>query len=653
MKFSDINHPLGLRYLPLPYASFTKLSYESFADENTLVFLDTNILGLPFRFHSEARKGFFSLIKIALDQKRLYIPAWASNEYFHNAFKSSANGSHGFSRSAEFITKLPRQEKVLGLLGKVASDDDLEKIAGKLGVKKSDALATMAEIANNWNSAVDKIGADLDPEVIHDELTKSFSDCFLPLDYNKHNTLIDQHAERRRANRIPPGLTDVGKADLEKRGRNAGNVDGDLALWLEILDNSQKLTMPTTDLNEVPRRYSCVMILTEEKKEDFSYAPKFRNFDVTAKKTGKTPNVTPKILLTDPRLVSEFESKVKHRNISFSNIETLAHGWQGVNGGMVGGDDIRAFARALMEQMDTETSDSAISAEANQSSTTGSEPAIEEIPETDAQVPQEITQHMNDGLDIPDAAANDEKAYIEHIAALAGAEIIDSLNTHNWYVQNPAVVDLMQRGIPLDNGVSFLVGRSLFQAAHGNAWRADNYIKNLGEIAGAKSDNEQSLLAGMAYEAIFDGKGERRLEPKNRNLQHILSMLCDSEWKKARDWIVKQMEMAPTEFYWKPCEPAPEITLTIVGENHESKFNISKILLNSPGFEEINVLKKQSEHSKSESISMEDLFEWVSKNTLVPENKIKCISPIAMELEIPPGLTLDPYRIHQIRKTKN
>lgn len=647
-SFADINHPLGLRHLPLSYGGFTKLAYERFADSKTLIFLDTNILGLPFRFHSEARKGFFSLLQVAIEQKRLFVPAWASNEFFHNAFKLSAN-AHGFAGNVKFMNLLPEKEKILGVLGKAASVTDLSKLATDLSVASSGVLAKIAQIAGDWNGAISKIGADLDPETIHAELNAHLSDCFLSLNFNEHCTAVHMHADRRRANRIPPGLTDGGKSDSDKRGRDTGNVDGDLALWLEILDNAERIKSSAP-----ASAFDCVIVLTEERKRDFLYAPVKREADLPSKKP-IVGNATPPVLLIDPRLVSEFESRMQHRNIAFINVETLAHGWQAVNGGLPGGDNIRAFARALMQQIDTDPEQGGelpVEAEVE----TG---AATTIP-ADPAAPLPAAPAVNagpgptGGLDIPKSAANDEKAFIDTLAALPGIDIVRALNTHNWYVQNPAVQALMREGVPVDQGVAFLVGRALYQAAEGNAWRADTYIKKFDDWATERSDAEQALLAGTAYEALFDGTGHRRDDPKTRNLHHVLEMLCKPHWLKAREWFVRQMNNSQTVFYWMPGQSYPRITASVEGANNGPYFEMRQTILRSPGFSEVALFKPlQTGDFAIGSFSVDELLEWIADHTLVPPQHIDLsFTPPTdkQKINVPAALTINPQAICRLSR---
>lgn len=657
MDFAELNHPLGLRCLPLSYAQYAKLTYEIFSNKSTLVFVDTNVLGLPFRFHGEARKGFFGLLNIALKEKRLYVPGWTSNEFFHRSFKSTSNGSHGFGQSAELINKLPKREKVLGLLRKVASDEDLEKIASALGSSKEEALAKVGDLAHSWNDAVSKVGADLDPEVVHGELLTEFENCFLALDFNQHCSVVHQHADRRRANRIPPGLSDGAKADSDKRGRDVGNVDGDLALWLEILSNAETIEKHG-DEEGVSSIFSCVLILTEEKKEDFSYAPKKRHIDEGIKaKTTVIPNTEPRVLLIDPRLVSEFESRLKHRNVAFVNIESLAQGWQIVNDSASGGEDIRAFARSLMQQgeitssKDNETDDTGESLPVPDSGT--NTPETSSAATEGGEIKNSSAPAVDEGLNIPAPAANDEKKFIEGLAAVPSADAIESLNSHNWYVQNPAVLKLISQGVPDDIGIAFVTGRALYQAAHGNAWRAESYINKFEEICITAHDNEQALLAGMAYETLFDSHGMRRQNPKIRNAHHIFSILASDKWIKAREWILAQMDASLTSFYWKPGQTYPKIIVELSGSYRDKVFDVEKGVLKSSGFKDVAVFEKQKSSALNGSHTIddvEDLKRWISEHTLVPVEHVNVTPSNLSSIELHSDLAQDRYAIYRAHR---
>lgn len=654
VTLADLNHPLGLRHLPLSYGQFTRLAYESFASPTTLVFLDTNVLGLPFRFHSEARKGLFSLLRVAIDEQRLLVPAWASNEFFHRAYKSTPD-KHGFGGNRKLMDTLPEKSKILGILAKAASEGDLTRLAAEFSVQNHEVLAEIAGIADEWNGAINKIGADLNPEIIHAELSAELVDCFLPLDFNQHCGVVQQHADRRRANRIPPGLSDGAKGDGDKRGADVGNVDGDLALWLEILDNAQRACATST----AAQRFDCVLVLTEERKKDFSYAPITRAADPASRKPKPVvANATPQVLLADPRLVSEFQSRLAHRNLAFINVETLAHGWQAVNGGSAGGDHIRAFARALMQLVDAEPDrDGAQGGDAQGAAVQEPAAAADAGAVTvAANAGPEGASAQCDGLAIPEGAANDEKAYIDGLAALPGVSIIRALNTHNWYVQNPAVQDLMRDGVPADHGIAFLIGRALYQAAQGNAWRADNYIRKFDDWATEHSDAEQALLAGAAYEALFDGEGQRRISPKAANLHHVLEMLCKPAWSKARDWLVGAMQQSLSYYYWLPGQPYPRLAAAVQGKLSGPYFELKQIVLSAPGFADVELVKARGDDEfENGNLSVDELAEWLAEHALVPERYIAIgFKPPAepVKIQVPKGLALDPLAFRRaVRKS--
>lgn len=642
--FSDLNHPLGLRELPLSYGDFTKLAYESFASPRTLVFLDTNILGLPFRFHSAARKGFFSLLDTALAEQRLFVPAWASNEFFHRAFKTSP-GQHGFANNADFRHVLPKGDKILAALSKVAAEIEITRVAEALKIEKAEVPRAITQMAVEWNETMAHIGVDMDADTVHDELTRKFHACFLPLDYNDHCAAVHQHADRRRANRIPPGLTDAKKLDV-KRGADTGNADGDLALWLEILDNAERFAVTRGGDTEKPG-YDCVLVLTEERKEDFAYAPIRRTADPNARKS-IVPNDKPRILLVDPRLVSEFESRLAHRNIAFVNIETLAHGWQAIQGSAPGGDDIRAFARALMEQVEAEPPKETDGGGNGEKSDPPPAPAPATPAPSGGQ--PEGPSRGDATLPIPERAANDEKNYIDDLAALPGIDILHGLNTHNWYVQNPAVQDLLRDGIPADIGMAFLIGRALYQAAEGNAWRADNYLKKFRAVD--DNDAEQALLAGAAYEALFDGAGTRRTDPKARNLHHVLELLSKDQWRKARDWLVAQLRASGRVHYWVPGEPYPDISLTLRGTQGTTAFELAQATLVCPGFEDVDLFRQAGAMDvEMACLSLDDLREWTAEHTLVPEHRITIDYGGPERLQLPSRRTFNAEGILRVRRS--
>ncbi|MFM0758009.1 PIN-like domain-containing protein [Paraburkholderia strydomiana] len=647
--FAEINSPIGLRDLPLSYSEYTSLAYESFASPRTLVFVDTNVLALPFNFHSAARRGFYSLLKIPTTGDRLRVPGWASNEFFHRAFRSKES-DHGFAGNVKkTLGSFPNKDHMMTVLSRSASQEELSRLARQYEVEPERVLAHISKVFSKLNESFGKLGSDLDPDLVHAELDRELRGCYLPLNFDRHCAEVAAHADRRRANRIPPGLTDDRKGDADRRGRDAGNVDGDLALWLEILNASAEINSKRA----IDAKYESVLVLCEERKGDFIYAPKFRSHEEAARKpaTKRLKNNEPKISLIDPRLASEFETKLGHRNIAFVNIEHIADGWlRSPPADRAAASEIREFVIALTQQKDRDDIDGADTvAGANSialvTEVINAEPPAE-VPRPDAAGDEQVPAELQ--LAIPMEAMTAEKAFIESMPEGDAKSIIERINSHNWYVQNPAILELEASGIARDVGVAFVMGRSVYQAAEGSAWRAVSFVENFDRWATANDDPQQAFIAGAVYEAFFDSNGAFRETRKTEKLPDLLNLLQSPRWRSARAHFLATLGDRQDSFYWLPGQPIPVIQLTIETHAVEAHWLIDRAVVLVEGFEARDLVRpsREIEWSVRSSASRESIIAEVSEYTLIPHSSIALtVAPAEAaegELRIAPNQVLDP-----------
>lgn len=89
--------------------------------------------------------------------------------------------------------------------------------------------------------------------------------------------------------------------------------------------------------------------------------------------------------------------------------------------------------------------------------------------------------------------------------------IIESLKSHDWYKQNPVILELVQvclsqKEISIND--LFIIGRNIYQAACGDANECSTFIENLS--ANLQQIGEQyafHIFNGILYEIFFNGKG--------------------------------------------------------------------------------------------------------------------------------------------------
>lgn len=131
--------------------------------------------------------------------------------------------------------------------------------------------------------------------------------------------------------------------------------------------------------------------------------------------------------------------------------------------------------------------------------------------------------------------------YVIKKSSLIG-QIIEELKSHEWARQNSAIdkiysIDFASAS-PND---LFVLGRNIYQAASGNAWKAQNYIKAFAQNRTIISDAKAHILCGMAYEIYFDKNDKLRDSFKTNCYLEILNLLNIEEYQKSKYFIVGKL----------------------------------------------------------------------------------------------------------------
>ncbi|MCV6599459.1 MAG: caspase family protein [Alphaproteobacteria bacterium] len=118
-------------------------------------------------------------------------------------------------------------------------------------------------------------------------------------------------------------------------------------------------------------------------------------------------------------------------------------------------------------------------------------------------------------------------------------EIIESLKSHNWYVQNPAIskvrkIDLTD--FKIDS--IFVLGRNIYQAACGKASAAVEYINDLYvELKLLDGEAAFHILNGMLYEIYFSSLGKIRKRLKTECFEKVLRVSDKVMFEESKKFI--------------------------------------------------------------------------------------------------------------------
>ena len=92
------------------------------------------------------------------------------------------------------------------------------------------------------------------------------------------------------------------------------------------------------------------------------------------------------------------------------------------------------------------------------------------------------------------------------------ARIIEDLKSHNWYVQNPAILTIQNAGKAqvgaLDASIKFLLGNNVLQAADGGATKAVEFMKSIAD----EKDWPIEFIGGLIVECFINEKNALRFK---------------------------------------------------------------------------------------------------------------------------------------------
>lgn len=647
----DLNEPIGLWELPLSLGDYEAACFRALASEQTLVFLDTNVLSAAFRLHQEAREGLFKLLRIPLASKRLAVPAWVANEYVHNAFKAS-KVTHGFREAdlERLRSSLPATKQLSAILHQVASDRDMEKIAKRLKVTPAEASRELNARVEQLTHALGDAGGDLAIDAVHRELLTELRPAFISNDLGKIARMLCEQADYRRSSRIPPGLTDVGKGLAAEGEEAAGNAEGDLAVWLEILQLSAERASEKETGTDKPKQNQ-VLFITQEKKEDFLYRPRRRFVDPAKKKVGTEDNAD--IRLIDPRLASEFEYRVGHRRVAVANLESIAAGALVTILEREFQDSVGLFISAMRKQKraaDTKVAtteaqlregsveiedDHAIQDEAE--FVIAAEEALaaaEAVESALVNQPEQGQGAVAPVLDAQDALVVSAEVMVDRArlgsVPRVGAymQLIANLLSESRKMEDLAIRRFQLNGVPPDTDTAFAIGRAMFAAMQRGATKAATLFGRTNTALSAVIPlPDQALIAGGLFEAFFASKDNLRETVLGEGLPMLLHLVTQPGWEAAQAFMKELLEPFAARFFWIPGNEQQTLRVHVEYAIESDSPVLREAVATYPGKPDTSLLRpKQSDLQSSylgSTVNFATLRAALSRLTLLPDERIE------------------------------
>lgn len=204
--------------------------------------------------------------------------------------------------------------------------------------------------------------------------------------------------------------------------------------------------------------------------------------------------------------------------------------------------------------------------------------------------------------------------------------VIKGLKSHDWYMQNPAILSMKKLNLS-DYKVDsiFVLGRNIYQAACGSSNSAVEFINNLEEELGRQSKEVSfHLLNGMLYELYFDSHGKIRRKLKADYFEILLSMIENPNFEESKKFA--RYSLIPFENRVLYLPGHKELVFDVFFQEHDGEKSISQICYNAQNVlydgDEENLYDYQTAWYQTRI--KYDVFEKkISKMTACPINKLK------------------------------
>ncbi|MFZ6798166.1 PIN-like domain-containing protein [Undibacterium sp. Di24W] len=610
---------LGMNLLKKTKDEYLKEIANLVRDEKTLIFFDTNILAYLYKLHGAARNEFFIWTDSILTEERLCIPAWSANEYLSRVTSKQLQAYTPKSKEPDQIKKA--LEAMLGAASLFVDTTLLSKIS--FVGDRAKYLSDFEKAINALPQFTCAFKQEFDPEIVHDEIQSHLATAVLKSDISQLCVRASREGDNRFEHRLPPGFKD---------GKKDENRFGDLIIWFEILEHS----------STVREKFSNVVFISNDEKCDWVYAPKRRE-EILGAARKAIANTKPELKIIDPRLKSEFDRVVGHDNIFICTLFDLIEGLSIENA-----DNFGQLAQAIQINIEERSETEIVGAPVSESvvNLVAAECPIHATSEMQATAQIIRTEHCTGKMSSDPSilcygqnAISDSEYAVE--APSVVNEIIRDLKSHNWYVQNPAIVKIYSIGDQeVDPDSWFVLGRNIYQAACGNAGKAMDFIANLGvNLSRLPSSSANHILAGIVFEIYFDSFGQFRKEPKAYLIETPLQQIAESQFEDVKNFILIALEPFLADLQFKP------------GDSQKVHLRIESLNIPTPGsteetnryhvisvqFEGKELLSNRDEdawtYSITDSFTIKTLVEYLSKNLAIPR--------WAIERHFEPGVRLD------------
>lgn len=534
--------------------------YKLLNDDESIIFIDTNIIALLYRLNNKSREEFFNWVKPYIDKNKIKVPNWVVNEYSNRFIRDKIFDYLSPLSSLKTISK--EYNNVFDFLNMHIDEDVILEDKSKTYSKPEDLKKDILELKKLFNK-INFITKNKNSDYVHKIHTKIealLNTCHIKSDLDSIFTELCISSKFRYEQKFPPGFDDSTKGL---------NEYGDLIIWKEILLHAKT--------NEKKK----VLFLTNDVKKDWVYAP------LKVIENSRTKNNSdPKYKIIDPRLVHEFLINTNSEDIeivSFENFIKILI--QKLPGNFIEtGRSLQLMSILDNAQGIEEVKESQI--ETNDSI----EPTSTEITEL-----KETQVSNSPDFNIDDTGLKDKFIDLSDDDFLT--KTIIGLKSYNWYVQNPAIDEFIEKikshkflHTSKEQTKLFVIGRNIYQAGCGSSASAISFItENLLHFLRNNNDYLINLIvSGMLYEIYFDSESNFRSDRlKSQFINELQLIESNPRLNSTKKFIIEKLEPYRKQLIYIPFSV----------DNIKMKVQLSKEL-----HEVVNWLESKIKFNKLESI---------------------------------------------------
>lgn len=437
--------------------------------EECEVFIDTNIISQLYRLNDEARQDFYRWVDSY--ENRFHIPVWSIHEYSNRVYADKTKDY------LEELTKVKTCTKELSNITEFVKGyvgDSL--LQGTVYQDNKEFLFSELEQVNTLlNKIATAIKSNLTSH--QSKVKREIADKLQPfaLDSNIYEIIREGRFEPdlRFEGKVPPGFKDSDKSE---------NRIGDLIIWKEILIYCKRSGVKKA------------VFISRDCKPDFMYEP------LEQKTNGRKASNVERLKIAHESLVYEFKKETQGGDVYIIEFATLVKLIAAQYRNLAISFQIANAQISATENVDLPSDIDLI---VTPDQLEAKEPIIN-IPHSD--------QYLYSGFALID------EQYDYSAGDGCFDKIIHELKSYNWYIQNPAIVQLIKfkeiqtmEASVVNIDSTFVLGRNITQCAEGSSGNAISFVEHLHtNISDWPDIFKQAFVDGMLYEVFFNSKGEIR-----------------------------------------------------------------------------------------------------------------------------------------------